>query len=173
MAKYSQQKIVTYFQQSDTASNSATKGKLLEDLVCYLFEKVPGIRVTKRNEMNAFATEEIDIAIWNDQHKKGFSFLPLIIIAECKNWSKSVGTQEVSYFIQKLQNKGLDHGILIATNGISGSANNHTNAYFEISMALSKGLRIIILTRNEIEQLSTTEDLVYLFKEKLCELYVN
>ena len=43
-------------------------GKALEDVVRYvLFEKVPGISVTKRNVRNVFDTEEVDVAFFNER----------------------------------------------------------------------------------------------------------
>ena len=173
MAPYSRKRVSEFFQKSNEASTMLEKGQALENLICYVFQKVPGVIVTRRNEMNAFGTEEIDVAFWNEKHPGGFYFLPHIIIAECKNWSKPVGSQEVGYFNQRLQNRGLDYGILIAANGITGSGPELKRAHYEITMALSRGLHIIILTIEEIQALSTTRDLVRLLKEKLCELAVS
>jgi hypothetical protein len=94
----------------DTGLNAQTtteQGKALEDLACYLFGLVPGIAITHRNEMNAFDTEEIDVALWNDGVPDGFHFLPYIILIECKNWSHRVSSVEVSWFDTKLRNRGL------------------------------------------------------------------
>ena len=121
MVNYSKKKIDGYLNNGDKATTNIAKGQALENLICYIIEKVPGILVTKRNELNAFNTEEIDIAYWNDKHPDGFYFLPHVFLAECKNWSNPVGSQEVSYFTSRLSNRGLDYGILIATNGITGN----------------------------------------------------
>lgn len=173
MANYSQNRFNEFIQQSDDASTPREKGKVLEDFICYVFEKIPGITVSRRNQLNAFLTEEIDIAFWNEQKPNGFHFLHNIILVECKNWSNSVGTSEVSYFIQKVQNRGLPYGILIAANGITGSSVEVNRAHQEISLALSKGLSIIVITLDEIMRLETTNDLIQIFKEKLCELVVS
>lgn len=58
----------------------------------------------------------------------------------------------------------------MATNGITGSRDRNDRAYYEISMALGRGLHIFILTLDEIENLNTTQDLVNLFKDKFLEL---
>jgi len=173
MAAYSRKRVSEFFKKSNEANTKLEKGQALENLICYVFEKVPGITVTIRNKINTFNTEEIDVAFWNEKHSGGFYFLPHIIIAECKNWSKPVGSPEVSYFIQKLQNRGLDYGIVIAAKGITGSSSELTCAHHEVTMALSRGLHIIILTLEEIQGLSTTEDLVALLKKKLCGLAVS
>lgn len=173
MAKYSRNKMDEFLNRSDGAGNSFEKGRALEDFICYIFEKVPGITVSKRNQMNTSSTEEIDIAFWNDKRQKGFHFLPYILLVECKNWSNTVGTSEVSYFINKVQNRGLTFGILIAANGITGSSNDISRAHHEISIALSRGIKIIVIELTEIMEFITTDDLIKLFKEKSCELAVS
>jgi hypothetical protein len=173
MSRFSVSKIHLHFQRGNNATTMAEKGRILEDLICYIFEKVSGIEVTARNELNAFDTEEIDAAFWNEKNHNGLYFLPHIFIVECKNWSQPVGSGEVSYFLQKLQSRGLDYGILVAVNGVTGSGEDIDRAHFEIAMALSRGIHLIVITRNEIESLVTTSDLVKLLKEKLCELAVS
>ncbi|WP_145050756.1 restriction endonuclease [Paenibacillus xylanexedens] len=172
MAIYSKPRIDHFFLGSDNAQSTADKGKALEDLSCYLFEKVPGISIAKRNTMNAFDTEEIDIALWNERSKKGFSFLPHIILLECKNWSASVSSNEVSWFAEKLESRGLDFGILIAANGITGNPHEINRAHSVVARHLSNGRRIIVIKRSEIETLVSTDDLITIIKEKLCELAV-
>jgi hypothetical protein len=144
----------------------------LEDLACYLFEEIPGIKVSKRDQMNAAHTEEIDIAFWNDRLSDGLGFLPYIIIVECKNHCRAIDTRDVSFFIAKVENRGFDFGILIASNGITGSSEELSRAHHEISLALSRRIRIIVITREEIEHLEHSEDLIRLIKEKLCEMAV-
>lgn len=145
----------------------------MEDLVCYLFETVPGITVTERNVTNAFRTEEVDVAFWNDQHRGGLWFLPTPILIECKNWSRPVGSAEVAYFVRRLQNRGLDFGCLVSTRGITGSPADLTDAHFEIAAALKDGVRVVVLDRSEIEQMNHSDDLVTLVKRKLCMLVVR
>src|SRR4051812_4084580 len=124
------QALMTEFVQAGlNGDTTATKGKALEDLVCYLFDLVPGISITHRNELNAFDTEEIDVAVWNDGDPSGLSFLPNIILIECKNWSARVSSAEVSWFDYKLRSRGLDFGILIAARGITGNVADLTAAH--------------------------------------------
>lgn len=173
MARYSSSKIEELFQRGDAAATVTEKGRALEDLVCYIFGKVPGTPITERNRMNVFGTEEIDVAFWNDRSERGFYFLPHVILVECKNWSRPVGSAEVAYFVKKLENKGLDFGVLVAVNGVTGSSSDNTRANFEVSMALARGIRLIVVTREEIERLAKTDELVRLFKAKLCKLALS
>jgi hypothetical protein len=62
------------------ARTTKEKGNALEALICYLFQTIPGITVTRRNERNAFDTEEIDVAFFNEQASSGLPFLPWIIL---------------------------------------------------------------------------------------------
>ena len=55
------QKIKDYFTHSICALTNADRGRLLEDLICYLMESVPGIISTERNKLNAFGTKRF----WN------------------------------------------------------------------------------------------------------------
>lgn len=161
-------RIVVKFRNSDTAYE---KGKAFEDLICIIFQTVPGIEIARRNIMNTFHTEEVDIALWNNRFSEGgLDFLPNIILIECKNWSTAVGSCEVSYFKTQLENRVCDYGILIAANGITGNSEDLTNSHFIIASALSHKIRIIVITLDDLLQLENTEDLVRLIKEKLLDL---
>jgi hypothetical protein len=173
MARLSSQRIREYFEIGDNAETTYEQGRALEDLVCYVFERVPGIEVAKRNILNTFETEEIDVAFWNNRQDNGFHFLPNVLLVECKNWSRPIGSQEVGYYVQRIQNRGRDHGILVAANGITGSDDDRDRAHYEIAMALGRGIHILLLTREELINLSDTSELVKLMKEKLCELAVS
>ena len=79
MAVFSDTKIYEYLTISDNADSSTgegrnIKGEALTDLICYLFEKTPGIELTAKNVTNIFHSEEIDIVFWNEQVVKAFYF---------------------------------------------------------------------------------------------------
>jgi len=149
------------------------KGRALEDFICYLFPIVPGVEIAERNALNAFDTEEVDVALWNDRDRRGLYFLPNLLLVECKNWSKPCGSQEVSYFVSRLQKRGCDHGLLIAANGITGVADDLSRAHFEIATALAAGIRVLVVTPVELENLTSSDELVVLLKKKLCQLVVS
>ena len=172
MARISQRRISQFLQIGEYGTTTTDKGRALEDLVCYLFEKIPGISVTERNRMNVFDTEEIDVAFWNDKDHSGLSFAPNILLVECKNWSAPVSSIEVSWFDTKLRSRGLYFGILIAANGITGNTEQLTAAHSIVAAAQREQRRIVIITREEIESFTNTAQLVMLFKRKLCELAV-
>ncbi|MBI1923298.1 restriction endonuclease [Candidatus Poribacteria bacterium] len=172
MARVSQTRIQHFLQLGENAQTMTEQGRALEDLICYLFEKIPGISVTTRNRLNVFNTEEIDIAFWNEKDPRGLYFLPHIILVECKNWSVPVSSLEVSWFDTKLRNRGLTFGVLIAAKGITGNAEEQTGAHSIVAGALREQRQIVVITRQEIEAITDTSQIVRLFKEKLCELAV-
>jgi hypothetical protein len=173
MAVIVQNTVQGFIDTSTNATTTAEQGRALEDLICYVFEQVPGISIAKRNEMNAFRTEEIDVALWNDGHPEGLFFLPNIILVECKNWSQSVSSGEVNWFDSKLRNRGLNFGVLVATNGVTGNAEDLTAAHAVVAAALREGRRLVVLRTQEIVALTNSAELVRLIKEKLCELAVR
>jgi hypothetical protein len=162
-----------FIDAGQAAATTADRGRALEDLICYLFGLLPGIQITKRNELNAFATEEIDVALWNDAGRDGLFFLPNIILVECKNWSQPVSSSEVAWFLTKLQNRGLEYGFLIAPKGITGEAGDLTAAHSLVFAAQLLKRRLILLTTDELQALAHTDDLVLLIKDKLCTLAVK
>jgi hypothetical protein len=173
MASYSRKVIKQYLLRADQAKTTAGKGRALEDLALYLFEKIPGLSHPRRDKKNKFHTEEIDLAFWNDLHPAGLKSINAIILVECKNWSKPVGSMEVSWFLTKIRNCALDFGILLAAHGITGSSQDRDEAHHIVAQALKDGVRLIIITREEIEELKTSQQLVEMIKEKLCDLHVT
>ncbi len=172
MVLVSQRRISEFLGRADDGETNTDRGRALEDLVCYVFDKIPGISITYRNPVNVFHSEEIDVVLWNDKHPSGFNFLPNIILTECKNWSTPVTSVEVSWFDNKLRSRGLTFGVLVALNGITGRATDRTAAHDIVARALSEGRQMIIVTRQEIENFSSSQEIVLLFKKKLCDLAV-
>ena len=172
MPRISQSRIAQFFTTGDAAQTNTDKGKALEDLICYMFSKIPGISVTKRNTLSQFQSEEIDVAFWNRPSPEGFYFLPHIILVECKNWSRALGSEEVSWFDSKLRRRAQRFGILVAANGITGNASDKNAAHDIVGTALAEGRQLVALTRSEIEGFKHTNQIVELVQGKLCELAV-
>ncbi len=173
MPAYNVQTIQDYFAAADAAATKSAKGKALEDLSIYLFTLIPGIAIGERNKMNAFDTEEIDVAFWNEQEPDGLKSFRETILVECKNWSSRVGSEEVAWFLKKIEDRGERFGILIAANGITGSAKDSNRAHQMVTLALPKRIRMIVITRTEILKLTSSEDLVRMMKQKVCQLIAS
>ena len=172
MPRLSQHCIQVFLNRANLANSMTDKGRALEDLICYVLEEIPGVTVTTRNKQNVFRTEEIDVAIWNERASNGLAFLPSVILIECKNWSQPVTSEELSWFHTKICNRGLSFGILIAANGITGDAQNLTQAQEILSKALAQQRQIVVITMSEILTFRNTNQVVNLVKKKLCDLVV-
>jgi hypothetical protein len=173
MSAIDQTLVLGFLSAGETASTAKAKGDALEDLICHVFSTIPGISVTKRNQRNAFDTEEIDIAFFNEQIPGGLPFLPCILLVECKNWSSPVGSEHISWFDTKVRQRGLDFGIFVAMQGITGNSQSLTAAHLTIAQALHERRRLVVITRKELLGLKSGADVVLLLKEKLCQLAVS
>ena len=175
MVQISQEQVYMYWQRADNARTQDEKGRALEDLISYLFGTIPGIELRNQDVLDVFLSDEIDLAFWNNRHPEGLWALtfPDIIFIECKNWAGKVGSHEVRNFTQELQERSLHFGVLIATNGVTGDPHDLSNAHHAIAFAQSQGYRIIVITRTEIETITTSVQLVNLVKQKLCDLIVS
>jgi hypothetical protein len=169
MTRYSRRRINSILEDVDSAPNADAKGAALEELGKYLFEKVPGVECAGQNILDAPRAHELDLAFWNDQRLSILYFLDAVLIVECKASDNPVGSAEVGWFVRKLQDRGAQHGILIALNGITGDG--ETSAHNEILTALIRDrVKILLFTRPEILTLSRVEDLSEALKDKLLQL---
>ncbi len=148
----------------------AHKGRALEDVISYVFGRIPGVTIPFRDQLNTFESEEIDLALWNDQYPKGLRQFPTHMLIESKNWSHAVGSIEVSWFDSKLRGRGLTCGIFVAANGVTGSPNDLTASRKTISDALRDGRVLLVVTKQELAELMDTAQLVQLLRFKWCEL---
>ena len=76
MAAIDQPTVQGYINAGAAANTTTAKGRALEDLICYVFQQVPGIHLTMRNQTNVFLTEEVDVAFFNNAAADGLSGLP-------------------------------------------------------------------------------------------------
>jgi hypothetical protein len=171
MARYSKARIAALLSACDNAKTNAAAGRALEDLVAYLFEKMPGVELYDRNILDAPRAHELDLAFWSLPAKSPISFLDSIVIVECKNTGTPVGSQAVGWFVRKLQDHGAQNGVLVALSGITGAQNARDNAHHEVLSALTRDrIKVLLLSRQEIDNLDTTDELATLLKKKFLAL---
>jgi hypothetical protein len=174
MAAYNGAVIKGFLSIVDNPPTNAAKGKAFEDLACYLFSGIPGISITARNQTNTFATEEIDIACKNDSDPAGLGGFVDFFIVECKGWTNAVTSEQVSWFLTKIRHRGVRFGILIAANGITGVSEHLSRSNFLVSVELAtNGIKMVIVTRQEIEQLTSGEGFAKLIINKVCILHAS
>lgn len=174
MARYSQPKIVRLLNESDNVPNTAVKGAKLEELVRYLFCKIPRVTFYGANILDGFRAHELDVVFNNDTRHSDLYFLDHAIITECKNTGHRTTSAQVGWFVRKLQDRIATSGILITLSGITGEADGNNNAHSEIISALIRdGIRILVIRRTDILNFQTTDDLVALLQRKLMKLTIE
>ncbi len=171
MPTYSSARITKLLQKCDNATTSDEAGAALEDLIVYIFEKVPGVELYDRNILDEPRAHELDLAFWHVQARSPVGFLDPIVIVECKNTGAPVGSHQVGWFVRKLQDRGANVGILVALSGITGAQQRNKSAHHEVLTALTRDkIRILLITRPELVDLATTDDLAALLREKYLTL---
>ena len=170
MSKFSKVKITRLLRESDNAANSDIKGDKLEELTAYIFSKIPGVKLLDRNILNRQRSQELDVCFENIRHQQGLQFLDYILIVECKNTADSSASIDVASFIDKLRETGSSKGVYLSLSGISGSADGVSNAHAKILAAVREKIFVLLITREEILSLNTSDELVTLLKKKYLTL---
>jgi len=100
----------------ETANDTDTKGRSLEELVSSLLETVEGFSVISRVRTQ---TEEIDVEVLNASKDPRLSRESAIVLVECKNWTGKSGKDEIVLFKEKIanRNKRCTLGIFVSWNG--------------------------------------------------------
>src|SRR5258708_9105344 len=120
MPSLSARSIRRSFARSDAVATANERGVLLEELLIYIMRRIPGIRLQEHAVQTANGSEELDLVFWNDITKGDLPFMPWVILMECKNWSRPVGSNEVGFFCLKAQERHLEFAILVAASGVTG-----------------------------------------------------
>jgi hypothetical protein len=141
------------------------QGKAYEELAVYLFECIPGC-LAERDIISFFGAEQIDVGIGNPRLPDGLALLPTALIVECKDWARPVDSKTVGYFVNILANRGVEVGILIAANGITGDPDELSRAHALGISAVARGIKILIMTTAEIENLTSSADLTELLNRR-------
>lgn len=171
MPRYNKTHIRTLLRDSDHAPNPDAKGRIFEDLVLYLFERFNGIRLADRNVLDATGSQEIDLALWNNRVLTQFDFLDSIVICECKNETPPLSSQKVREFANKLRTHGVNSGVLVTSSGITGQINGYRYANSAIIDALTVDkIKVLVIDRDEILSLATTNDLYSILSDKYLNL---
>jgi hypothetical protein len=156
-----------------TASNGATaqmRGAALEEAACAMFSPIPGILAPARNIVDYAGAGEIDILFPNKSPLDGLWFMPRAFLCECKNWNSAVGSQEVVVFTNRIKQRACAFGVLISTNGITGSPEDLTAANHHIARALENGIEIIVLDWQNLTQITSTKGLIKCIEQKWIRL---
>ena len=141
-------------------------------LMTNVLEKIPGLSVTEKNGTKESKENEIKIVCWNEQRPDGLYFFPSILAVGAINWLDPVGSNHIKWFVGNMKKMGLSCGILFAVGKLTEDDVERSDSRDLISLALGDEREVIILDGSDLEKLTSSERLVALIKEKLCELAV-
>jgi hypothetical protein len=161
--------IARLLQVTTRASSNMDKGRALEGVGRLVFASVRGIELRATNTVSVFKSEELDAAIFVEECKD-IPLRSMVVLVECKNWRKPIGSREVGWFVAKLRKRGVKDGILLAAHGVTGDSGKLTSAHDEIQAALMDGIRVLVITCSEILSLATTDDVLRLLRQKQVDL---
>lgn len=141
-----------------TETNSARKGRLLEDLLELIFKQVEGFVVTTRRRST---DEEFDLVIRNESLGSLWTKESQYFLVECKNWTSTVGPDELDRFINKLERRygRAKLGFFVAPNGFT--------AGFSTTLATRRrdALLVVPIDRADLDALVSRADREQVLKD--------
>lgn len=159
----------------DAATTNHLKGQSFERLSIYMFEHLAGVDITEHDIR--MPSEEIDIVLWNAQTEEILRPWDSVILVECKNWSAAVGAPVLDNFVNKVRRRALTTGIFVAANGVTGGFvrgdGADPGAVGILTSALQDGIRVIVITMDDIRAITSLDDIRALIKKRYCGLYVH
>lgn len=149
-------------------AEESNKGKLLEKLATAIFITVKGLKIIKVNAR--LKAEELDLVLQNDIDSGFWRMAGSPIIVECKNWSRKVGSKEISILGDKLESVSPDAktGILITLKGVTGSSSS--NAILKIREMRQRGRYIIVLDLKCVEEIANGTNAALVIERRFNEM---
>lgn len=144
-------------EQADAKDN---KGDALEDIAAYLFLLLPGC-VPRPNLVKDDSGFETDLVVSNlnptDQLRT--DILGRSFIIEYKNWNKTVGIEQVGYFLHRMRLTHSPFGVLFAAKGITGrSKRSKEAAHGLIAQTFQADNSVcVVIDRDDLERLACGE----------------
>jgi hypothetical protein len=173
MGHYSVAMIQELVAQSREQSLSTTaRGRAFEQLFCHLLLGVPGIQV-ETDKVNTFQSDEVDISVANPGGTNGLACFPTLFLVECKNWKDPVDSSSIGAFNDKLRDRNVDLGVLVAASGVTGEPRTLRAAHFKAASAQVSGRRIVLVTFDDIIGLKTSEEFTGLLVKRLLGLVAS
>ncbi len=152
----------------EEAGTATSKGRKLQDLMEYLLSQIPGLTIINRNTLDTARSEEKDLWLKHDPRLSGLPFADLAVPVECKNERTRASAAYIREFATKIRDSGGFDGLFVAKAGLAGSAGY--SAHSAITSELSHGIRITVITGEDIAALRSAEDLIALLQDRYTEL---
>lgn len=137
------------------ATDNISKGRRLEDIASYLFSLVPGC-IPRRNVLDKAIASEYDLVVSNIAPTSSLTeaLFGRDFLIECKNWQKSIGAQEVGYFLFRMGLTQCRFGVILSKNGITKSETGEMYAEALIRRAYHQHSSVcVVITKKDLEEL--------------------
>lgn len=159
--------IVDAWARSDASDSSYERGQILEVLVRFVFGGLPGFSHWRSRHVTNLGDAEFDVCFHNDIRQSPFPFAEPAMVVECKNTGDRIGSAEVRNFVAKMEDVQLSWAVLVAANGITGSGERDSHAHAVIQAARARKINVLVLTRAELEALTSHNAFAELIREKI------
>jgi len=131
------------------------RGKAFEAVAEYVFRSL-GCPV-RRNLVTALGSQQIDLAV---AHLGALGPVPTFFLVECKYWEKPVDSAAVGYFLNTCRDRRAALGVVISKHGLTGDKDDATHAHSIALGASFDGVRLIVLTEDDLRKAASDEHLI-------------
>jgi len=161
-----QERLESAKQRWSTAGSPAKRWKAFKELVCAVFEAIPGMEVQAIERRPG--GDDVDMVLWNEGTDPVGEDLDRVILVECKDWSGPVGGDSVRELLQRITSRGLHSGVLVTSSGFS------KDALEEARRSLSRDqVRLLLLDGKALEKVASAEDARGVLKQKHAALLLS
>lgn len=168
MAAYDTSKVASLAEACRNAKGNHAKGEAMADLVDYMFGTLDGLSLKKRGHLAADGSGEIDFVFASDPKVCRLPLFNVTLFVECKNEAKKISAAQVRVFGSKLGERNQRVGVMITKKGLTGSRSSHGHKI--VSDELRQGRSIVVISLEDMEGMSETDQLEDLFHARLEEL---
>jgi hypothetical protein len=134
------------------ADKSTKKWRLFEQIIAIAEAELDGAADVAHNQIvmgeESKTPRQVDVLARGKVARS-----PLMVVIECKHYTKKIGIGKVDELVGKLQDIGAAHGILYAYSGVTGPAQARANGARRPTIEI----RDFTATETELEQLSAAE----------------
>ena len=146
--KFTKERFRIFLDLVKSARSNMSKKESLENLSKFFLSGVKGFRFLEKNYRGP--SEEFDLILANESADSPLNAIGNPIAVECRHRKNPASSRDIRDFCGKLYSAGLKGGILISLKGITG---NKYDAINEIRDARKKGISIIVITLDDLEQI--------------------
>jgi hypothetical protein len=153
----------------DRRLSTTARGRAFEQLFAHLLDGIPSL-VFETDTVHFARSDEIDIAVAHSPAISGLGCYPPLFLVEAKNWEDPVDSASIAIFLDKLRDRHVELGILVAAHGVTGDPDALKAAHFKAASAQTSGTRLVLITMDDILRLQTSNEFVTLLIKRVLGL---